>query len=329
MKAVLGGTLENAMIRQMTVDADPSRLNTTHGYYRSLQRDAGQTAFSRAATVLSIADSVLFPKVDWTSSMLGKQAPAAAALGWVPFDGEEMWKEDWLAFCETAFEAGAFTGLPLKRLGTVPPVPGAIDTPEDIRSFSVHHLMRLLLQLDAAEKGRALLFLPKEDEEILVQLSDFALLSSHRPPLDLPDFETARRDPEARSVTLLAFQPPDASSIIPVRSDLAVRRYAERVMALWDVPDPIEREQAAVRAMREVIRADEVRGWAAAAFDAFLWVLKPLVWGGVPLISAVADARDIADVAREREREARNWLLIRTMMNDISLENYLKRMDNV
>lgn len=329
MKAVLGGALENALIRQMTAEFDPQRLDTTHGYYRSLQRAPDANAFSRAATVLSIADGVLLPNVDWSSSMLGNQAPQTEALGWEPYNGEEMWKEDWVAFAEIAFEAGAFSGGPLERLRDVPRVADHNDSAEDSRAFSVHHLMRLLLQLDAAIQEDALLFLPPGDEAILSQLSAFSKSSQHRPPLDLPDLDGTRHDSDARSVTLLAFQPPDTLSILPVRQDTAVRKYAERVMELWALPDPIERERNAIKAMREVIKADEVRGWAANVFEAASWILKPLGWAGVPLVGAIGDARDVANVAREHERQSRNWLLIRTMMNDISLSDYLRRTDNL
>lgn len=81
--------------------------------------------------------------------------------------------------------------------------------------------------------------------------------------------------------------------------------------------------------MREVVQADDVRGWAASAFEATSWLLKPLSWAGVPFVGAVGDARDIANVARERERKDKNWLLIRTTMNDISLKDYLERTGNL
>lgn len=311
------------------VDFNRSRLETTHGYYRSLQRPSETSAFSRAATVLSIADSVLLPQIDWASGMISDQAPQIESLGWELFNGEEMWKEDWIAFVEIAFEAGAFVGCARRRLDDVPSVAGKDDTGEDLRSFSVHHVMRLLLQLDAAEKQSALLFLPEGDEEVLAQLSAFVRSSPHRPPIDLPDLDSARHSSDGRSVTLLAFSPPDTSSIIPVRKDAAVCRYAEHVQRIWEVEDLIERERAAVRAMREVLQADEARGWAASAFEATSWLLKPLSWAGVPFVDAVGDARDFAYVARERERKAKNWLLIRTMMNDISLKDYLDRTDDL
>ncbi|MCJ2187375.1 hypothetical protein [Novosphingobium beihaiensis] len=261
--------------------------------------------------------------------MLGDQAPQPEALGWEAYNGEELWSEDWLAFAEIAFQAGAFSGAPLRRLRDVPQVSDQEDSNEDLRAFSVHHLMRLFLQLDAAANEEALLFLPPGDEEILSQLSAFAKSSPHRPPLDLPDLDSTRYDSDARSITLLAFQPPDTQSIIPVRKDAAVRKYAESVMELWALPDPVERERNAVKAMREVIQADEVRGWAANAFEAVSWGLKPLSWLGVPLVGAVGDVRDVANVVHERERKSRNWLLIRTMMNDISLSDYLRRTDNL
>ena len=163
----------------------------------------------------------------------------------------------------------------------------------------------------------------------LIKLSTFAKSSPHRPPIDLPDLDSARHSSDGRAVTLLAFSPPDASSIIPVRRDAAVRKYAERVQRIWEIADPIERERAAIRAMREVVQADEVRGWAASAFEATSWLLKPLSWAGIPFVGAVGDARDFANAAREIERKSKNWLLIRTMMNDISLKDYLERTRNI
>lgn len=258
--------------------------------------------------------------------MLGDQAPPTEALGWKSYQGEEMWKEEWVSFAEVAFDAGAFSGSSLERLRDVPQVADHNDTAEDARAFSVHHLMRLLLQLDAAGKEGALFFLPPGDEAILSQLSAFARSSTHQPPLDLPDLDGFRNDSEAKSVTLLTFQPADTLSLLPVRSDKAVHKYAEQVMELWGLPDPVERERNALRAMRDVIKADEVRGWAANVFEASSWTLKALGWVGVPLVGAIGDARDFANVAPEQERKSRNWLLIRTLMNDIYSRLWRPRM---
>lgn len=171
--------------------------------------------------------------------------------------------------------------------------------------------------------------MPPRDETIVQNLLSHAASCSSPPPFALPDFTNNYRNSEAKSLTLLAFQPPDALSLVPVRRDRAVRRYAERIMELWNEPDPIRREQSAVQAMRDVVRADEVRGWVGNVFEASAWGLKGLGYMGVPFVSAISDVRDAAELAREREQRSNNWLLIRTMMNDISLHEYLRRTDNM
>lgn len=329
MKAVLGGALEAGIIRQLTCEFDPERLETTHSYYRGLQRAPDANAFSRAATVLAIADSVLFPQADWSSTMLGDQAPPIESLGWQPYQGAEMWKEEWVSFIQSALDASAFSSISLNRIRDVPSVADQEDGVKDFNDFSVHYLMRLLLQVDAAGNESALLFLPANDEVILSELSAFAKSSSHLPPLPLPEMENNLRASEAKSLTLLAFQPPDCLSLVPVREDKSVRKYAEKVVELWELPDPIERERKALNAMRDVLKSDEVRGWTANVFEASSWALKGMGWLGVPFVGAVGDARDFADAAREQERRSRNWLLIRTSMNDISLQDYLRRTGNL
>jgi hypothetical protein len=62
--------------------------------------------------------------------MLGDQAPPTEALGWKSYQGEEMWKEEWVSFAEVAFDAGAFSGSSLERLRDVPQVADHNDTAE-------------------------------------------------------------------------------------------------------------------------------------------------------------------------------------------------------
>ena len=329
MEAVLGGGLEYSIIRRMTEEFDADRLNTSHPYYRSLQRSGSENSFSRAATILAISENVRLPCVDWGSRMLGDVAPPTEEFGWKMFERSSEWEPSWREFVEHAISGNACSKEVYQYLTAVDPVPGQQDDSNQLRDLAVHHLMRLLLQLEASSSDDVRLFLPEKDEQALVQLSAFAATCTRSVPVDLPDFETVRNDPEGRSVTLLAFEPPDVLSLIPARSDRAVRKYAEQVARLWAIADPIERERTAVHAMREVVKADEVRNWAARAFEVVAWGLKPLSWAGVPLVGAMSDARDLADEAARRERKARNWLLIRTRMQDISIRDYLKRTDNM
>ncbi|PVE54009.1 hypothetical protein [Rhizobium rhizogenes] len=329
MKSVLGGALEYSVIRRMTEEFKPDVLKTSHPYYRSLQRSVPENSFSRAATILAISDNARLPAVDWSSGMLGDAAPSTDNLGWTAFQGSGMWEPLWTEFVKRAIDAKAFTQDIHQHLTAVDPIAGQTDDSEQLQDFAVHHLMRLLLQVEASNGGDIRLFLPQKDEQALMQLSEFAATCSEGVPVYLPDFQTVRNDPEGRSVTLLAFDPPDVLSLIPAREDSAVRKYAEQVSGLWEIADPIERERNAVHAMREVVKADQVRSRAARAFEAVAWGLKPLSWLGVPLVGAISDTRDVAAVAANRERTARNWLLIRTRMQDISLHDYLKRTENM
>lgn len=329
MESVLGGALEYSVIRRMTEEFNADRLGTSHPYYRSLQRSVSENLFSRAATVLAVSDNARLPSVDWSSNMLGDAAPPSENLGWTMFEGSSMWEDSWVNFVERSISAKAFTPDVYEYLTAVNPIAGKTDDSAQLRDFAIHHLMRLLLQIEASSTDDVRLFLPKKDERALMQLSKFATTCFDDVPVNLPDFETVRNDPEGRSVTLLAFDPPDVLSLIPARRDSAVRKYAERVSELWAIADPIERERSAVHAMRDVVKADEVRSWAARAFEAAAWGLKPLSWVGVPFVGAISDVRDVAEAAASRERTSRNWLLIRTRLQDISLRDYLKRTENI
>ncbi|MBE7731311.1 hypothetical protein [Komagataeibacter sp. FXV3] len=329
VSTILGGMLECSFIRKITADLDPDQLHTKHPYYRSLQREGEKTAFTRSSTVIALSENTFLPGVDWSTTMLGENAPKMEEYAWREDWNQKGKRDEWEKFAELVVDDDTFGAFLHAVIPSVPPVDDEIDPPKLIRKFKIDYIVRILCQVDSAERNSSLLFMPQQDEEIVRRISSFAASCSSPPPFALPIFDNNYRDSDARSITLLAFQPPDALSLLPVRSDLAVRRYAERVMELWSETDPIRRERAAVQAMRDVLRADSVRDRVGYVFEASAWVLKGLGYFGVPLVGAIGDARDVAELAREREQRSNNWMLIRTMMNDISLHDYLERTGNM
>lgn len=328
MESVLGGGLEYAMIRRITSEVSPNRIAITHPYYRSLQRSQPDRMFSRASTILALSDRVRRPVVDWTPEM-GSDASALISdqgIGWFAENNLNEWEPSWQQYVEKAYDAGAFSALSLRVMTAVEAVNGT-DPADTIKVFAVHHAMRLLLQCEAASRG-AHLFMPQDDQAVLVDLLSYAAKAPPPADIPLPDLSVVKRDPDGKSVALIAFEPPDVASISAVRKDKTVRHYADEVSKLWSVDDPVERDRRAIRAMRAVAAADDARAQMAVVFEAAGWWVKIPAWAGVPWASLAADARDGAAAVFQRRRRQKDWLLVKTSMQDISLRDYLRRTDN-
>jgi hypothetical protein len=170
--------------------------------------------------------------------------------------------------------------------------------------------------------------MPQGDRIILEELAEFALQKDEAPPFSLPNLKECAIDPTGRDVDLLVFHPHDVRSIAAVRSDKLVRHYSETVARLWEVQDPLERERGAVRAMKELVQADEFALPVSRVLKACSWALKPLAWASVPGAAAAADVVDIAEQGLEKIETHKDWLLIQPRMSDVSLRDYLRRKDN-
>lgn len=328
--SVLGGGLEYAFIRRTNEEwASKGRFDIDHSYYQSIQRPQPDRMFSRAATILAISESVLLPDIDWTPGWASKQAPSLADLGFGSVEGTKEWAREWdqfIQFLRAALKARAFSSDAHQTL--VAPDVWPDSNTEGRELFGLHHLIRLLLQFEMAADNGAHLFMPEGDQQVIRELTAYSANAPAPPPVNLPDFNTVAMDPDGRSVALLAFEPPDVASIIPVRHDKQIRKYGEAVHGLWSIEDPVERERKALSAMRAVVSAGDAHAQISKVFEATGWWLKPLSWASVPGASWAADAKDGGSALFERHRRAKDWLLIRPRMQDISLRDYLRRIDN-
>jgi hypothetical protein len=62
MRVVLGGQFENALLRELSVDAElPSGPATSHPYYMGIYRPISRPLFERSGTFLSIANATVIP----------------------------------------------------------------------------------------------------------------------------------------------------------------------------------------------------------------------------------------------------------------------------
>jgi hypothetical protein len=172
-----------------------------------------------------------------------------------------------------------------------------------------------------------------DERAVLLEISNFLQKSKLPSPLPFPDLASERQiDGENFAGGLLNFSPPDALSILAVRADPQVARYAARVRPLLARPTSFETQCELVHAMREAQQKSERAKQCSKVFEVTSWVCKPLHYvPGIDIVaSAFDDLRDILKkwIERKDERECK-WYLIGPRMYDVSLNDYLRRQGNL
>jgi hypothetical protein len=147
-------------------------------------------------------------------------------------------------------------------------------------------------------------------------------------PFDLPDLRHEQLVSGERFVAgLLNFSPPDAKSVVAVRGDPLVQKYAERVRQHISAADG---DAGLLAAMREAMEDRQQTRKVRTVFEVSSWVMKPLSYVPVvgEIISAFSDLRDLLAKWMERRQSSEEWYLLGAKMQDIAVEEYLARMAN-
>lgn len=332
MKLVLGGQLENALLREVEFISRPDRRRQSgHTYYDSLFRATDQRVFERCATFVALGKTTGFALVDWAFPKESVLAPADLGVSMVDCDIGE-WAEEHQKLAGQALRRGALSKasevwIEGSRYGD-----GSLIMPEarkfeyegySLDRFAFHYLCRLIAQIRSAQSTSAALVLCEPDREIISELSRFILEERVSLPFDFPSMigeELVRA--EAFAGGLIRLDAPDLLSVKAVREDKLVRLYAERVREAFSFSG-LDQQRYLVRAMREAYDERQRIKGAKYVFEIISYLAKPLAFVGATLVTGGMKAY----LSREHDRRA--WHLISARMSQVSIEDYLHRTSNV
>lgn len=139
-------------------------------------------------------------------------------------------------------------------------------------------------------------------------------------------------NPEDLNVYGINFSPPDLDSFVSVRSDQNVKDYAHRFCdALLNKDNPLKREKALVRAIREAIDMESVSKRTAGVLETTASALG--IVGLIPVVGTITGGAGIvadasARSARAAEHKSR-WYLVGTKMQEVALMAFLRRKNNI
>ncbi|MBR0681599.1 hypothetical protein GXW74_13970 [Roseomonas eburnea] len=341
MRIILGGRFETALVRSFDAAVYPQRNGTTHRYYVCLNRKLPKAYFDRTATFVALANETLVPSIDWGFSGSGEPgALSGLALGLVHTDwGGREWDDGADLLSRFLLRSGQLSPASTDNLRYLDLSQFDAEARAQIEEhldackegISHHFLCRLFLQIRAAQEGGAFLVLAEDDLALLQDV--VRVLEAQRVPLpfDLPQLRGQVLQGDDFAAGLLNFAPPDAESLMAIRRDKAVNRYAARVREAIAAAHAEEGQVALLRAMQESHRSAASAERVEDAFEVAGWVAKPLHY--VPVLgealSIVEDLKDVAGKWIERRREDKEWYLLAARMTDVAVRDYLARKGNL
>ena len=339
MKVVLGGRLENALFRDITSVTSPEHLNTSHPYYISLYRQSGKRHSDRFATFAAISSKILLPVVDW--NVRGhRQAPAPSE--WGVF-------ESGCLFNEWDVDVEIFVGLLLARRVFSHKVYAALkdvgvhDNASDnrrklehglgtVNGFAFHHLCRLIQQIRVASDLGVHLVLGDEERGAIREIGEIAYHEKLPLPTELPDLRNLETiDGGNLAGGLLNFSPPDPKSIIAVRKDKEVQRYAKAIEPYLVVPSGLHSQRGMVNAMRKALERSEDARKVQTVFEISSWVGHALHY--IPVVGhffgGIQALTEIGQKWATRDQKRQEWFLLGPKMSEISIRDYIRRTGNL
>lgn len=330
MGIVLGGLLENAMIRKFDSEKNPSSNNTDHPYYISLNRDVPSAVRSRSDTFLTIADAISIPNVDWNPAYENDNSlsfvKAVDVLG-----NQEVSALAKVLIVNHAFTTETFTAISNVDTSSAKSKTGKGSAIVLRQAAAQMYVERLLLQASLAGKSQQTLALSEIEINALSEIGKFILLHKIPTPFEIPDLgSTAVVNADALGV-VTDFTAIDLAQLNSVRNDSIIREYAAEVMKVLSSTSIENTERDLLNAMRHARRNKNIFSRYKKGFEVFSLVTRPLQY--IPAISTgVTITNDLLYLFEnwlKRKSTHIGWHLIGARMQEIKIEEYLHRKDNV
>ena len=338
MKIVLAGHFESAFVRMHDEEASPSRNTTGHGYYMDLNRNTDKVYRDGASTFIALAEGVMVPwELDWGGSSAGELAAKCGVTKTADAKQDQEWRLQYdviREFIASVIEKKALSAKSLSHM-TELNLSGYSEEiadkfvrtkPSERSDLVAAYLRRLLHQIYATQGEQTYLLVAEPEVQIIADLGEF--LASRRFPREMPfpDLRGRLIDTETLLDGVLAFSPPDISSLGAVKQNHEVQQYAQRISGELKGGDASNLTRAAV----EAYRTTEAGKKTDRVFEVLNWVAKPLhyVPGVDAVMTAAEDAKDaIVQAARWKTRYS-DWHLIGVKMQTISTEDFFNRLSN-
>jgi hypothetical protein len=282
----------------------------------------------------------VLPEVDWTIPPQTKGiTPAQFGITQTRAGGNE-WDTDAQALSALALSNNAFRPETLQALTNVAS-PGLPRRPytrspgfglAQVDGFAHHHLCRLLLQIRASAEAKSFLVLGDEDRQILTELAQFVVKHRLPTPFNLPDLSRAKVvEGDTLAGGLFNFSAPDALSVAAVRADPTVAQYAAKVRSALLTGNSFTSQRDLVIAMREALEKSDIGEKVRTIFEVDSWICKALHF--LPVVGVFFSGADVllelANKWMKRKDSSAEWFMLGPRMADVSLKDYLRRMDNV
>lgn len=340
MEIVLGGYLETALVHYCDAIKHPDRNITTHPYYVCLNRRVPKAFFDRAGTFVSLAQKTDVPSIDWGGSdgaPLNTNTLGLAINGAQEYGGNE-WDEDSKALAKHLVKANAFSAKSWVHISDLDvkyrdfdPMPSRKELKELSKQIAEHYLCRLFLQVRATQALGVILVLAEPDLDLLAEIGTYAATHKIALPFAFPDLRGRTIDADGFAAGLLNYAPIDALSLMAVKQDSGVQKYASKLSSVIQGASSFEAQGKIIGAMRDAYEMADAAQKAEKVFEIASWAVKPLHY--VPVVAEVLavaeDAKDIANLFLKRTEEAQDWFIVAARMTDISVKDYLSRKGNV
>jgi hypothetical protein len=327
------GMLESSIYREFTAQFE-GNLAVGHSYYDSLYRSNTRHFFDRSATFIVLSDQMLLLPADWgvpsNAQNITLEQFGISRAGWEYVNDLEQ-------FAAMLILGGAFSDevFPLLRLGIVVPQDdlevevvgvGRVDT------FALQYVARLLGQIRLSQEAKSRLLIGESDGVVLESISNFLKRTKIPTPFAMPEIsQLGALRAENFAGGLLNFAPPDALSLLAIRSDPGVANYAAKAREVLLNESSLNSQRALVDAMRSALKDSDVARRVEKVFEVESWVFKPLhyVPGIGDVLTLFEDGIEIAKRWMERIRSDDEWFLLAAKMTDVGIRDYLRRTGNL
>jgi hypothetical protein len=336
MKIVLTGHFESAFVRMHDEETHPDRNTTGLSYYMDLNRNTDRIYRDGASTFIALAERTTVPwELDWggpgdLASKCGitRSADPKQDLEWQQqYDVVQEFIADVIRKdALSAKSLSHITGLDLSGYPEEIARTFVLTKPSEQSDLVAAYLRRLLHQIYAAQGQQTYLLVAEPEVRIIADLGEFLVSGGFRRQIPFPDLRGRLIDTEALLDGVLAFSPPDISSLEAVKRNPEVQHYAERVSNELKRGAASDLTLAAV----EAYRSTEAGKRTDRVFEALTWVAKPIHYiPGLDAVMTVAeDAKDLAIQAARWRMRYSDWHLIGVKMQTISTEDFFKRLSN-
>jgi len=338
VKLILAGKYESAIVRAVDADYQPMRNNTSHPYYVDLNRITDKRFFDGAGTFMSIANETYVPLwLDWNFPYEASATLASGlSLKRTPSDRDEneiVYREiDKIA--KQVISKRVLSRKSLAYIRTLDLSSYEEDeiatVKSELRDVTNAYLRRLLVQVYMSFIMGSYLLICENDVRIVADIGTSLVTNRIATPLPFPDLTGKLLNPDLFANGILNFSPIDLNSLVAVREDKIVQKYAASVREELKLQPDDAQNDSLNNALIATYRASKASGRFTRVLEIGTWVVKPLHYVPIAgeILTLVEDVKDAVQKGAELLNEHKSWHMIGVRMHEVSVIDYLNRISN-